>query len=213
MKSSFLLIVSVSVLFACAQETTESNVPVVKEFRKDLDSLQVAYFASGCFWCVEEVYETVNGVEEVISGYSGGKEKNPTYEEVGAGLTGHAEAVKIYYDSSVVSFQTLVDVFFNSHDPTTKNQQGPDRGRQYRSIAFYQNEQEKDIIESSVRSLLKNDIFPNITTEVVAYTVFYPAEDYHQDYVKLHPNQSYVKAVSIPRLNDFKEKMPEVLKP
>lgn len=212
-KFLFGLFAITSVLMACAQSDEKKDEPVVKDYRKNLDSLQVAYFASGCFWCVEEVFESVNGVEEVISGYSGGKEKNPTYEQVGAGVTGHAESVKIYYDSSVVNFQTLVDVFFNSHDPTTKDQQGPDKGRQYRSIAFYQNEDEKEIIESTIKSLLKNDIFPKITTEVTAFTIFYPAEDYHQDYVKLHPNQAYVKAVSIPRLNEFKEKMPEVLKP
>lgn len=199
-------------LVSCAQTNTEASVNGSSNKRVDLDSMQVAYFASGCFWCVEEVYESVNGVAEVISGYSGGKEVSPTYEQVGSGMTGHAEAVMVYYDSAVVSYRTLVEVFFNSHDPTTKDRQGPDRGRQYRSIGFYTNQKEKEILEHTIDSLIRNDVFPVITTEVVRFDVFYPAEDYHQNYVKLHPEQPYVKAVSIPRYQRFVEKMPFVLK-
>jgi peptide-methionine (S)-S-oxide reductase len=172
----------------------------------------VAYFASGCFWCVEAVFESVKGVSEVESGYSGGTEKNPSYELICTGKTRHAEAVKVYYDSTVVSYKTLLTVFFDSHDPTTKNQQGPDRGPQYRSIIFYQNDREKSAAQKKVKSLLSSDSYTNITTEIVALNVFYKAEDYHQDYESNHPNNSYVRAVSTPRLNKFKSKHPELLK-
>ena len=176
------------------------------------NDLAKAYFASGCFWCVEAVYESVNGVYEVVSGYSGGVKKNPTYEEVCTGKLRHAEAVKVYYDSSIVDFETLVDVFFNSHDPSQKNAQGPDHGPQYRSIAFYSTADEKVIIERKIGVLRKARTWSQITTEVTPFEIFYPAEDYHQNYERLHPDQPYVRRVSIPRLNQFKKKMPEVLK-
>ena len=171
-----------------------------------------AYFASGCFWCVEAVYESVVGVHEAVSGYSGGIKKNPTYEEVCTGTLKHAEAVKVYYDSSVVDFKTLVDVFFNSHNPSQKNAQGPDHGPQYRSIVFYSTAAEKAIITRKIKALQQARTWSQITTEVIPFDVFYPAEDYHQNYERLHPNHPYVRRVSIPRLNQFKEKMPEVLK-
>ncbi|NNG10655.1 MAG: peptide-methionine (S)-S-oxide reductase MsrA, partial [Arenibacter sp.] len=172
-----------------------------------------AYFASGCFWCVEAVFESVKGVKEVISGYSGGKEKNPTYEDVGYGRTTHAEAVEVYYDPKVVSFKTLVKVFFGSHDPTTLNRQGPDKGAQYRSIAFYKNDSELKIIEDYMASLKKNKVYTSpIVTQVKPFTIFYKAEDYHQDYEKKHPNNSYIRNVSVPRLKRFQQKFPELLK-
>ncbi|RMG21591.1 MAG: peptide-methionine (S)-S-oxide reductase [Bacteroidetes bacterium] len=175
--------------------------------------LSKAYFASGCFWCVEAIFESVKGVEEVISGYSGGEEENPTYELVSSGRTGHAEAVEVYYDSTVVSYETLLKVFFGSHDPTTPNQQGPDRGPQYRSVIFYQNETEKQLAEAYIRQLEESGAFPaKIVTEVVPFRAFYPAEDYHQDFEKKNPNQPYVRAVSIPRLKRFQQKFPELLK-
>lgn len=172
----------------------------------------VAYFASGCFWCVEAIFESVIGVEEAISGYSGGFTKNPTYQSIGTGKTGHAEAVAVYYNPNEVSFKTLVDVFFGSHNPTTKNGQHPDYGSQYRSIAFYSNEDEKKIINEAIEKL-NNEVYKGkIVTEVTRFEKFYEAEEYHQDFEKRNPNQSYVKAVSIPRLNRFKKKFPELLK-
>ncbi|MFT5858343.1 MAG: peptide-methionine (S)-S-oxide reductase [Flavobacteriaceae bacterium] len=200
-------------LYSCAE--TSSTIPEVAKNQMtpaDLESAQVAYFASGCFWCVEAVYESVEGVHEAVSGYSGGPSENPTYAEICTGRTGHAEAVKVYYDSSVVSYQTLVDVFFNSHDPTTLNRQGPDSGTQYRSAVFYQTEAEKKIVKATIKALLSEGEFNNITTEVSKLDIFYDAEDYHQDYERNNPNQPYIKGVSIPRLNAFKAKMPEVLK-
>lgn len=211
MKHLIIALILGTSLMSCAQQ--EKTVKQeTRKTKQDLKSLQTAYFASGCFWCVEAVYESVNGVIEAESGYSGGEEKNPTYEDVSWGRTGHAETVKVYYDSSVVNFSTLVDVFFNSHDPTTLNRQGPDSGKQYRSIAFYQNEKERQIIQDKIDSLLVDKVFRVITTEVTEFEKFWIAEDYHQDYEKLNPNQPYVRSVSIPRLNAFKEKMPEVLK-
>ena len=173
---------------------------------------KVAYFASGCFWCVEAIFESVKGVEEAVSGYAGGFTKSPNYQSIGTGRTGHAETVAVYYNPNIVSFQTLVDVFFGSHDPTTENGQHPDYGTQYRSIAFYQNEKEKQIIENTIQKLNKEEYKGKIVTEVTRFTKFYEAEAYHQNYEKLHPNNPYVKNVSIPRLNRFKKKFPELLK-
>ncbi len=198
------------------QETSTSEPAMTAEVtpaQKDLSKYSKAYFASGCFWCVEAIFESVKGVEEVISGYSGGKEKNPTYKEVSYGNTTHAEAVEVYYDPKVVSFATLVQVFFGSHDPTQFHRQGPDRGAQYRSIAFYQNEDEKRIIQNYIQQLTDENVYRNdIVTEVKAFDIFYDAEDYHQDYEKRNPNQPYIRAVSIPRLNRFKKLYPELLK-
>jgi len=171
-----------------------------------------AYFASGCFWCVEAVYESVKGVEESISGYSGGHTKNPTYASSNTGRTGHAEAVEIIYDPKMVSFETLIDVYFASQDVTQVNGQGNDRGSQYRSIIFYQNDEQKQIILKKKITLAKK-LGVKIAAEVYPFQKFWIAEDYHQDYEKLHPNNSYIRAVSIPRLNRFKSKFPtELLK-
>jgi peptide-methionine (S)-S-oxide reductase len=199
-------------LCACSQREQQSTQNSQEKKSANLDSLQTAYFASGCFWCVEAIFESLDGVEEVVSGYSGGKEKNPSYEQVSAGLTGHAESVKIYYDSTKVNYQTLLEVFFGSHDPTTLNQQGPDRGRQYRSAIFYKNTGEKDAAEKYIQELLKAKTFSKITTEVAPFSVFYKAEDYHQDFEQLNPENSYVRAVSIPRINKFKQKFPKLIK-
>jgi len=173
---------------------------------------KVAYFASGCFWCVEAIFESVNGVEEAVSGYAGGHTKNPTYKTIGTGRTGHAESVAVYYNPKKVSFQTLVTVFFGSHDPTTKNGQHPDYGSQYRSIAFYKTQEEKQIIENTIKKLNKDVYHGKIVTEVTKLEKFYPAEEYHQNYERLHPENPYVQKVSIPRLNRFKRKFPELLK-
>ncbi|WP_460218011.1 peptide-methionine (S)-S-oxide reductase MsrA [Psychroserpens sp. MEBiC05023] len=170
-----------------------------------------AYFASGCFWCVEAIYESVRGVEESISGYSGGFTDNPTYQLSNTGATGHAEAVEIIYDPKIVSFATLVDVYFASQNPTQVNGQGPDKGSQYRSIIFYQNDEQKQIIEEKKAALAKK-LDATIAAEVYPFQKFWVGEDYHQNYERLHPNQGYIRNVSIPRLNRFKAKMPEVLK-
>lgn len=194
-------------------EPAKEVVLVEKYSKQDLQDYETAYFASGCFWCVEAIFESVKGVKEVISGYSGGTEENPTYEQVGYGKTSHAEAVEVYYNPKEISYFELVQVFFGSHDPTSLNQQGPDRGTQYRSIAFYKNPEEKKIIETYMAALEESGMYQDpIVTEVTAFTKFYDAEDYHQDYERKNPNNSYVRNVSIPRLNRFKKNFPDYLK-
>jgi len=177
---------------------------------EDLKGYSTAYFASGCFWCVEAVYESVKGVKESISGYAGGHTDVVNYELSNTGTTGHAEAVEIYYDSSMVDFPTLVDVYFGSQDVTQVNGQGPDRGSQYRSILFYANDQEKAIIAEKIAE--QNEIYNGkVAAEVQAFTKFYLGEDYHQDYEKRNPNQPYIRGVSVPRLKRFQAKFPELI--
>ena len=208
---------AIAVLFSC--NNSAQNINKKQQAVIDADPVVVpiqdgkarAYFASGCFWCVEAVYESVEGVEESISGYSGGYTKNPTYEASNTGRTGHAEAVEIIYDPNVVSFATLVDVYFASQNPTQVNGQGPDRGSQYRSIIFYQNDEQKKIIEEKKAALAKK-LDAKIAAEVYPFQKFWVAEDYHQNYERLHPNQRYIQGVSVPRLKRFQAKMPEVLK-
>ncbi|KPM31734.1 Peptide methionine sulfoxide reductase MsrA [Croceitalea dokdonensis DOKDO 023] len=194
-------------------ETAKADAPKLILSPAALQEYETAYFASGCFWCVEAIFESVKGVKEVISGYSGGTEKNPTYENVAYGRTSHAEAVEVYYDPKTISFQELVQVFFGSHDPTTLNRQGPDRGAQYRSIAFFKNDREEKVIRNYIKALEKEMVYDSpIVTQVVKFDTFWKAEDYHQDFERRNPNQGYIKAVSIPRLNRFKENFPTFLK-
>lgn len=173
---------------------------------------KVAYFGSGCFWCVEAIFETVKGVKDAESGYCGGTTKNPTYEQICTGKTGHAETVKVTYDPNVISYSDLLRVFFNSHDPTTLNQQGPDKGTQYRSVIFYSNETEKQLAKDYIKNLLDKKAFKEITTTLERFDTFYPAEAYHQDFEKRNPDYPYVKQVSIPRLKAFKNKTKDLLK-
>jgi peptide-methionine (S)-S-oxide reductase len=209
---SLTLLISLLLSSCSSSELKASENQSETKSKKNLSRYQKAYFASGCFWCVEAVFESVKGVEEVISGYAGGDEINPTYQQVSAGLTGHAEAVEVYYDSTVVSYETLLTAFFDSHDPTTLNRQGPDAGTQYRSAIFYEYEYQKISAEAYIKQLLDRKVFSNITTEIAPLKRFYVAEDYHQDYEKLNPDNPYVNAVSIPRLKKFKKKRPELLK-
>ena len=176
------------------------------------DGFKRAYFASGCFWCVEAIYESLIGVEESISGYSGGHTKNPTYESSNTGKTGHAEAVEIIYNPNVISFKMLVDVYFESQNISQVNGQGNDRGSQYRSIIFYQNMEEKNIIANKIKALYKENPDRKVAAEVMPFQKFWIAEKYHQDYERLHPNNSYIQNVSIPRLKRFQNKFPELLK-
>ncbi len=211
----FLTLLSLVSLQTCISSTPpiDKKDPVWEPPLSEQKDLAKAYFASGCFWCVEAIFESVKGVHEVYSGYAGGETKNPNYNQIGTGRTGHAEAVEVHYDPKVVSFGTLVQVFFGSHDPTTPNRQGPDRGSQYRSIAFYQNSSEREMIQDYIALLEKEEIFSNaIVTEVEPLDKFYFAEEYHQDYEKRNPNNPYVRSVSIPRLRKFQKAYPELLK-
>jgi len=210
---SILPILVLTLFFSC--QNSAQTIPE-QEAIKNADPIEVplkngkakAYFASGCFWCVEAIYESVKGVEESISGYSGGHTKNPTYKSSNTGKTGHAEAVEIIYDPKIVSFETLVDVYFASQDVMQVNGQGNDKGSQYRSIIFYQNEDQKQIILNKKTALAKA-LEVKIAAEVYPFQKFWIAEDYHQDYEKLHPNNPYIQNVSIPRLNRFKAKFPK----
>lgn len=198
---SFILFISPIFLFLSFGISAQSTEVSLKPPKNKA----IAVFAEGCFWCSEHIFEAVDGVGEVVSGYSAGKIKNPTYEQVCTETTGHAEAVLVYYDPSKISFRELVKVFFASHDPTTPNQQGPDRGSSYRSIAFYQNEVEKGIVLEEIEAVNQSKRFKNkVVTEVLPIQKFYKAEDYHQDYILHHPQNSYVKNVSIPRFELFK---------
>jgi len=210
---NLLLIACFTIALASCQ--TNNNKPkqeVTSDFLKDNPNLKTAYFASGCFWCVEAIYESLNGVEESLSGYSGGHTKNPTYDDSNTGKTGHAEAVEIIYDPKIISFKQLVDVYFGSQNPTQVNGQGPDNGSQYRSIIFYSNDYEKRIIAEKIKAL-NTKLAPNkVSAEIMVFKKFWLGEAYHQNYERLHPNQGYIQAVSIPRLNSFKERFPELLK-
>jgi len=221
MKNIILILTILPIAFfmnACNSNTnnaakTVANEMSPRETPKGLEGLSKAYFASGCFWCVEAIFESVEGVEEAISGYSGGTAKDATYNKVSAGITNHAEVVEVFYNSEKVSYATLLKVFFGSHDPTTLNKQGPDRGAQYRSAIFYQNEEEKDLSINYIQELNDSGQFArSIVTEVAPLKAFYEAEQYHQNYERLNPNQPYIRSVSIPRLQRFQSKFPELLK-
>ena len=210
-----LILLSACTLTGKNGKDAMEKAPVMEEklSAEELGKLKKAYFASGCFWCVEAIFESVIGVKEVVSGYAGGEIENPSYRQVASGQTRHAEAVEVYYDPELVSYETLLLVFFDSHDPTTKDRQGPDRGPQYRSAIFYIGETEKNLVDAYIQKLKDEEVFDGeITTEVSPFTKFWKAEEYHQDFERKNPNQPYVRAVSIPRLNKFKAKHPELLK-
>lgn len=212
-RSAFLL---PFLLLASCGNTINNPKPALPQHpmdKQDLTGLSVAHFAEGCFWCSEEIFQSVKGVKAVINGYSGGTEPNPTYEQVSDGNTGHAEAVEVYYDPKEVSFETLVKIFFASQDPTTPSRQGPDAGSQYRSIAFYDTPEQKAMIEAYIKELDASGQYnAPIVTEVVPFVKFWKAEEYHQNYAENNPNNPYIRGVSVPRFEKFKEKMPEVVK-
>ena len=161
----------------------------------------------GCFWCLEAVYEELRGVSEVVSGYAGGRMRNPTYGQVTSGTTGHAEVVEITFDPAVLPLDALLDVYFAIHDPTTKDRQGNDVGPQYRSIAFYRDERQKAAIESAIaRTAASGEYRGTIVTEVVPFEVFYPAEDYHQQYYALHGSEPYCSLVIAPKVAKFRKR-------
>jgi len=175
--------------------------------------LKTATFGAGCFWCTEAIFLNVKGVTKVVSGYSGGQVKNPTYREVCTGMTGHAEVTQITYDPKLVSFETLLEVFWNTHDPTTLNRQGADEGTQYRSVVFYNDEEQKKIAEQYKKQLDASHVYKTpIVTEISPLINFYPAEDYHQNYFELNPNQSYCQYVIRPKVEKFKKQFSGSLK-
>ncbi|MBX2959280.1 MAG: peptide-methionine (S)-S-oxide reductase MsrA [Flavobacteriales bacterium] len=170
-------------------------------------------FGAGCFWCVEAVYSDLKGVETVVSGYAGGTVKNPSYKEVCTGNTGHAEVCQITYNPEVISFQELLEVFWQIHDPTTLNRQGGDIGTQYRSAIFYHTNEQKQIAEDFLNKLNNEKVFPNpIVTEITPINNFFPAEDYHQDYFELNGDNPYCQAVVKPKLEKFRKVFKDKLK-
>lgn len=176
-------------------------------------STETATLAGGCFWCLEAVYDQLKGVTSVVSGYAGGSVPNPSYEAVCSGRTGHAEVVQIEFDPAVVSYQNLLDVFFTIHDPTTLNRQGNDAGTQYRSAIYTHSPEQKAIAERTIAALTASELWPNpIVTEVTPLDVFYPAEDYHQEYYANHPYQGYCQVIIAPKVAKFRSKYLEQLK-
>jgi len=202
-----VLVIITLVFFTC------NALPQASEINFKVGSVKlgkneaVATFAEGCFWHAEIVFQSLDGVRDAVSGYAGGTDKNPTYENVATGRTGHAETVQVYYDSSKIDFETLVKAFFASQDPTTLNLQGYDTGTEYRSIAFYRNEKERQIIEAEIKRLTNLKIYKDkIVTEVLPFKAFYEAEPYHQEYIHNNPENPYVQNVSIPEFLAFQKK-------
>lgn len=177
------------------------------------DKLEIATLANGCFWCTEAIFQRLNGVEKVRSGYTGGTLKNPSYNDVTSGNTGHAEAIQIYFDPAVISFQEILDVFFATHDPTTLNRQGYDVGTQYRSAIFYHSQEQEKVAKAFITALTEANVFDKkIVTEVTAFDTFYEAEAYHQNYYNNNKNQGYCMAVINPKLEKFIKKYKDKLK-
>ena len=176
-------------------------------------SWEVATLAGGCFWCIEGVFREVNGVENVVSGYTGGTTVNPTYEEVCTGKTGHAEAVQVTFNPSKLSYQEILEIFFSVHDPTTLDRQGTDVGTQYRSAIFYHNEQQKRVAEELTGEISKANLWNEpIVTQVVLLDTFYPAEDYHQEYFSRHSEQAYCQMVITPKISKLRNQWKKYLK-
>ena len=176
-------------------------------------NLETATLAGGCFWCTEAVFDNVRGVEDVVSGYSGGHTENPTYQQVCSETTGHAEAVQIKFNPNEISYEEVLQIFFGTHDPTTLNRQGNDVGSSYRSAVFYHSPEQKETAEKVVKNLTDEDVFGKpIVTEITKFTNFYPAEDYHQNYFENNPNQPYCAAVVSPKVGKFRQKFADRLK-
>jgi len=204
MKPVFFAAFAFIIFTGCAMsQNSEIKIPVGIT-KKPSGHESVAYFSEGCFWHTEIVFQSLVGVRDAVSGYCGGTDTNPDYEKVSSGETGHAETVQVFYDSSKISFPTLVQAFFDSHNPTTLNRQGNDVGTQYRSIAFYSNDKEKKIIDDEIKKLNDTKYHGAIVTQVKAFSKFYPAEAYHQEYILHHPDNPYVANVSIPDFLAFK---------
>ena len=214
MKYLLFTFISISLLTSCAQtQSTSVKIPLASK-EKPSSNEAVATFSEGCFWHAEIIFQSLEGVRDAVSGYAGGTDNDPDYEKVATGETGHAETVQIYYDPSKMSFETLVKALFASMDPTQANGQGNDIGTEYRSIAFYRNEKEKQIIEAEIKRLTDAKVYKGkIVTEVLPFKKFYPAEDYHQEYIYYHPNNSYVRNVSVPEYLEFRKEFKGNFKP
>lgn len=180
---------------------------------KNDKDLEIATLANGCFWCTEAIFSRVKGIKSVIPGYSGGSTNNPSYEQVCTGITGHAEAIQIEFDSKIISFEKILDIFWHTHDPTTLNRQGNDVGTQYRSAIFYHDDNQKNIAEKLKKELEKEDVFKNpIVTEIVPFSKFYPAENYHKEYFENNRNAPYCSFVIDPKIQKLLQKYSDKIK-
>jgi peptide-methionine (S)-S-oxide reductase len=202
----FLIIGAVTLLTSCSSAQNKPFKVFKAQSAKPAKNEAVATFGEGCFWHAEIIFQSLYGVRDAVSGYAGGFTKNPTYQEVASQTTGHAEVVNVYYDPTKISYETLVKAFFGSMDPTQVNRQGNDVGPEYRSVAFYRSAEEKKILEAEIKRISDAKIYKSkIVTEVVPFTIFYEAEDYHQEYAYFNPNQPYVKSVSLKEYFHFRE--------
>ena len=203
---AFICITFIGCKFLSNKEDKLTTVKNTTQPKGDPNKMETATLAGGCFWCIETIFDDLKGVDKVISGYSGGKVKDPSYEQVCTGTTGHAEVVQITFDPSVISYETLLDVFFHIHNPTTLNRQGADVGTQYRSAIFYHNEEQKKLADYYIRKLNEEKAYnKKIVTEVTPYGMFYKAEDYHQNYYDNNMSAPYCQRVIKPKLDKFRK--------
>lgn len=201
-----LIVIALGFFLAGAARAQEASPAAGTEERKDMAGTKVATFGAGCFWCVEAVFSELDGVIDVKSGFSGGGPGEVSYKEVCTGTTGHAEVARIEYDPAKVSFVDLLEVFFKTHDPTTKDRQGADEGPMYRSAVFYHDEEQKQLAEKTKKELDASGAWPDpIVTEIAPFDVFIEAEGYHQDYFRLNPEQSYCRFVIQPKMDKFRK--------
>jgi peptide-methionine (S)-S-oxide reductase len=208
--ATFMLLL---VFFSCSGQALKNKKELKMEESNNVVELQKATFGAGCFWCVEAVFQDLKGVSKVESGYSGGHVKNPSYKEVCNGTTGHAEVVQIHYNPEEITFDELLEVFWQTHDPTTLNRQGNDVGTQYRSVVFYHTDNQKEIAESYKKKLNEEKVFDNpVVTEISPFKEFFKAEDYHQNYFKENGDQPYCVFVIKPKVEKFKKVFKDKLK-
>ena len=212
MKRILLYFATILIFTGCADGQTKSRNDFAPISKPAADEA-VATFGGGCFWSMSEALSELQGVNKVVSGYAGGKTKNPSYEDVSSQNTNHAEVTQVYYNPKVISFATLAEAFLFAHDPTTLNRQGPDVGTDYRSIAFYRNDAEKNTLISTIKKVNDTRHYSNpIVTQVVPFTAFYAAENYHQGYYRTHGDNPYISSVSQPKVMKFRKAMKAELK-
>lgn len=205
---AILFLLSLLPLSSCGSDKTKKN-----ETMNNNERYEVATLGGGCFWCIEAIYLEMKGVISVVSGYSGGKIKNPSYREVTSGMTGHAEVVQITFDPGVITYRDILTIFFHVHDPTTLNRQGADVGTQYRSVIFYHDDNQKSLAEEVMQEIQNAKVWRDpLVTELSPLTVFYIAEDYHQDYFANNPNAPYCTFVVSPKVEKFRKNFKEFLK-
>lgn len=208
----FIFLLVFVALNSCNAEKSQHKTEA-KGGKMSYDKLDSATFGGGCFWCVEAIFQRLEGVEKVMSGYSGGKIENPSYKQITTGTTGHAEVIRIYYNPEIITFDELLEIFWTTHDPTTLNRQGADVGTQYRSVIFYHNESQKEIAERYKGELDKAEIFDSpIVTEISPLSNFYEAEDYHQNYYNENSNQPYCSFVITPKIQKLEKLFKHKLK-